>query len=237
MASSPLKPNHNLNHSHSLKTLIVAIDGPAGAGKSSVAKKLAKILNISYLDTGAMYRALAFKALENKINLEDEDQLVKLAKQTTIDLNDTPQGLKVLLDGKDVSDDIRTLEVTNNTFYVARAPKVREIMVEWQRRIAGEKSVVAEGRDIGTVVFPKATYKFYMDADIKERANRRYRELMEKGKTVDAQKLLEEVKERDEKDFSRSTGPLCRAEDAIYLETTHQSVDEVVEDVLKYIKK
>lgn len=230
MASSVPKTKHNP------KTLIIAIDGPAGAGKSTVAKKLAKVLQISYLDTGAMYRALTYKALQNKLNLEDEDALVKLAKDTIINLIETSQGLKVLLDQKDISEEIRTLEVTNNTFYIARAPRVREIMVDWQRKIAGEKGVIAEGRDIGTVVFPNATYKFYLDANLEERARRRQRELFEKGKAVDGQKLLEEVKERDEKDSTRATGPLRKAQDAIFLDTTHMTIDQTVEELLKHIK-
>lgn len=217
--------------------LIIAIDGPAGAGKSTVAKSIAKQLNISYLDTGAMYRSLTLKALKQGINLEDEDNLAAMAEKTSIDLIDTPQGLKVLLDGEDVSEDIRTVEVTNNTFYIARAPKVRAIMVKWQREIAGRRSVVAEGRDIGTVVFPNASFKFYLDANIEERTQRRYKELVAKNKIVDAQNLSKELKERDDKDKNRKVGPLKRAEDAHYIDTTHMNVDESVDAVLKVIQE
>ena len=142
-----------------------------------------------------------------------------------------------MLDGKDVSEDIRTVEVTNNTFYVARTPGVRNIMVDWQRKIAGLKGVVAEGRDIGTVVFPNADYKFYLDADIEERSNRRYKELVEKGKTIDAKKLLAELKERDEKDSSRKVGPLKKADDAVLIDTTNFTVDQTVEKLLKVINR
>ena len=220
------------------KNIVIAIDGPAGAGKSTVAKALAARLNFSYIDTGAMYRALTLKALRDKINLENEAQLVKLAKQTSIDLQGNPQsGLKVMLDGEDVSKEIRTIEVTNNTFYVARTPQVREVLVTWQRAIGQRKSIVMEGRDIGTVVFPKATYKFYLDANVEERSRRRIEELKAKGKLVDAQKLTQELQERDQKDFTRSVGPLKQAEDAVYMDTTFWSIDENVSQILKYIQK
>ena len=146
--------------------MTIAIDGPAGAGKSTVAKRLAKILNVAYLDTGAMYRALTLKALRQHIDLNNEGKLVELARKTKLDLKNCPEGVKIFLDGEDVSEEIRNHKVTNNTFYIAQAPKVREIMVQWQRRLGEKQSLVAEGRDIGTVVFPNASYKFYLDADL-----------------------------------------------------------------------
>ena len=218
------------------KTIIVAIDGPAGAGKSTVAKALAGRLNFSYIDTGAMYRALTLKALREKINFENEDALVQLARKTSIDLQGNPQnGLKVLLDGNDVSAEIRTIEVTNSTFHVARAPKVREVLVTWQREIGRKKNIVMEGRDIGTVVFPQARYKFYLDAESDVRAQRRIKELQEKGKDVDAQKIKNELKERDHKDRSRTAGPLKKAEDAIYIDSTNLSADQVVEKMMSFM--
>jgi len=215
---------------------IVTIDGPAGAGKSTVAKRLAKELNLSYLDTGAMYRALTLKAIRQNINLEDEEALVTLACQTTIDLENHASSLKVLLDSEDVSEDIRTIEVTNKTFYTARAPRVREIMVEWQRAIGSKKGVVVEGRDVGTVVFPQATNKFYLDANVDERSRRRIAELREKGNDVDADKLTAELKDRDNKDLTRSVGPLKKADDAVLIDSTDFSIDEVVEEMLKHIR-
>ncbi|MCA9408634.1 MAG: (d)CMP kinase [Candidatus Omnitrophica bacterium] len=216
--------------------LIVAIDGPAGAGKSTVAKRLAAILKCAYLDTGAMYRALTLKALREKINLEDEKSLVTLAQRTKIDLEDEGRNLRVFLDGQDVSKEIRSAEVTNNTFYIARAPKVREIMVRWQQDIGKRKSLIVEGRDVTTVVFPKATYKFYLDANLDERSHRRLKELKEKGNAVDASKLKKEIHERDNCDLKREVGALKKAQDAIYIDSTHLNLDEVVEQVMKHIK-
>jgi CMP/dCMP kinase len=214
---------------------IVTIDGPAGAGKSTVAKRLAKELNLSYLDTGAMYRALTLKAIRQNVDLGSEDALVVLAQKTVIDLQNNVSGVRVLLDGKDVSEDIRSLEVTNKTFHVASAPRVRKIMVEWQRAIGKKSGAVIEGRDVGTVVFPHASHKFYLDADLEERSRRRICELREKGNDVDADKLKAELKTRDTKDLTRSVGPLKKADDAVFIDSTHLSIDEVVREMLKHI--
>ena len=219
------------------QTQIVTIDGPAGAGKSTVAKQVAAALGLAYLDTGAMYRALTLKAIRQDVNLEDEDALVALAGQTMIDLENHALSVKVLLDEEDVSEAIRAIEVTNKTFYVARAPRVRAIMVEWQRVIGGKRGVVVEGRDIGTVVFPQATNKFYLDADLTERSRRRIEELRAKGNDIDADKLTAELEERDNKDKTRSVGPLKKADDAVVIDSTHLSIDEVVQEMLKAIKK
>lgn len=217
--------------------VVIAIDGPAGAGKSTVAKILAKRLCISYLDTGAMYRALTLKALRENINLEDGSKLAELAKVTRIELKASVFGLRILLDGDDVSEEIRTIEVTNNTFYIARAPEVRAIMVILQRQLGAKQSVVAEGRDIGTVVFPNATKKFYLDADFKERAQRRIKELQAKGKIVDEQQLQEELNDRDQKDFTRKVGPLKKAADAIVIDSTGLTAEQTAEKILQYFKK
>ena len=214
---------------------IITIDGPAGAGKSTVAKQLAQKLDLSYLDTGAMYRALTLKAIQQNVNLENEDDVVAMARQTHIDLENHAQGVKVILDGADVSEEIRTAEITNKTYFVAQKPRVREIMVEWQRLLGGKRGVVVEGRDVGTVVFPQARYKFYLDADIAERSRRRIEELREKGNDVDADKLTDELKERDNKDLTRSVGPLRKADDALFIDSTHLTINEVIEKMMKHI--
>ena len=219
-----------------MKIIIITIDGPAGAGKSTIARALAKRLKFSYLDTGAMYRALTLKALEQKIDLKEESALVKLAKHTQIDLQaDENQSLKVLLDGRDVTTAIRSLEVTNNTFYIARAPGVRAIMVQWQRTIGAKRNIVIEGRDAGTVIFPKATKKFYLDADFEERCQRRIRELKDQGKEFDELVLKLDLKERDDKDLTRKVGPLKKAKDAVLIDSTHLSVEEVIARMLEDI--
>lgn len=217
--------------------MVITIDGPAGAGKSTVAKELAKRLQFTYLDTGAMYRALTLKALREKEELIQEERLVKLAQRTVIDFKMDPKGaLRVYLDGQDVSEDIRSLEVTNNTFYIARAAGVRAIMVDWQRRIGKKNNVVVEGRDAGTVIFPEAPTKFYLDADFEVRSQRRIKELQAAGKTVDENTLKSELKERDHKDMSRAVGPLKKAEGAIVIDSTDSSVQDVVEKILGILK-
>ncbi len=223
-----------MNNGH----LIITIDGPAGAGKSTVAKELAKLLHISYLDTGAMYRALTLKALRQSVNLEDENALAELAKKTKIEFADDGQGgLNILLDGKNVSEDIRSPEVTNNTFYAARAPNVREILVEWQKAMGEKHSIVGEGRDLGTVVFPQATYKFYLDADVNERCERRIRELKAQGKVFDEAQLRQDLIERDQKDFSRAASPLKKANDMIVVDSTGLTAEQTSLKILKIIKK
>jgi len=223
--------------SENSQPIVVAIDGPAGAGKSTVAKALAQQLSFAYLDTGAMYRALTLKAVREKVNLEDEDALANLALRTQLDLKgNTRTGLKVFIDGQDVSEDIRTVEVTNSTFYIARAPRVREIMVDWQRRIGEKCNLVVEGRDVSTVVFPNAKFKFYLDANLEERAKRRIKELRDKGKDVQEDQMRADLQDRDQKDFTRKVGPLKKADDAVVLDTTFLSIEQVVAKMRSLIK-
>ncbi len=218
-------------------TTAITIDGPAGAGKSTVAKKIAQRLNFFYLDTGAMYRALTLKAVRQGLDLEDKNALVALAQKTSIDFKGDSSRTAVMLDGEDVSEAIRSLEITNNTFYIAREPDVRAVMVEWQRKIGSKRNIVVEGRDTGTVVFPKARLKFYLDANVEERARRRIAELEEKGKKVNHTELRTELESRDQKDRTRSVGPLKKADDAIVIDSTFLSADQVVDTMMEYIKK
>jgi cytidylate kinase len=219
-------------------TDIIAIDGPAGSGKSTVARLLARELKYSYIDTGAMYRALTLKAQRLKISLEDENALTKLAKDAEIDvIDDSKSGVKVILDGEDVSSLIRTPELTNKVSYIAKARGVRSRMKQTQRKIAERGKCVYEGRDIGTVVFPHAKYKFYLDADFNERSKRRYQEWTAKGHKVSYKVISDDLKLRDDKDMNRKIAPLKKADDAIYLDTTYLSIKQVVNRLKKYIKQ
>jgi len=218
--------------------MVITIDGPAGAGKSTVAKLVARQLGVAFMDTGAMYRALTVKALRMNVNLQDPAALVLLAEATIIDLlNEPGQPLKVLLDGEDVSEAIRSIEVTNKTFYIARTPGVRHLMVAWQQRISTRQSMVGDGRDLGTVVFPNAEHKFYLDADFKMRCQRRIDELKAKGQVVDEKVLALDLAERDHQDISRKVGPLKQADDAVLIDSTAMSVDAVVEFILAHVRK
>ncbi len=207
---------------------VVTIDGPAGAGKSTVAKALARELGFAYLDTGAMYRALTLKGMRRGVDWEDEEALVRLAAGTRVALASAGPSPVVRLDGEDVTEAIRMPEVTAKTFYVARAPRVREILVAWQRRMGEDADIVVEGRDAGTVIFPRAAIKFYLDAEPDERRRRRLEELRAKGVEVDPERLRREMEERDRKDRNRPVGPLRRAGDAIPVDSTRMPVEEVV---------
>ena len=218
------------------KPLIIAIDGPAGSGKSTVSKIIAGRLDLLYIDTGAMYRAITLKAIRQGLNLEDEKSLVSLAKSTKIDLKECADGLRVDLDGEDVSRAIRTPNVTANVKYIARTPGVRHEMVALQRSIGRKGSgAVLEGRDIGTIVFPDADYKFYLDASSDERAKRRCKELIEAGQNASVGGVKEDILIRDDSDMKRSVGALVKCDDAIFVDTTDLSIDQVVEKILKFI--
>ncbi len=213
--------------------MIIAIDGPAGSGKSTIAKMLAKELGYTYIDTGAMYRAVALKVKEKGINPENEEDVVKLMKNTKINLKPDTKGVKVFLDGVDVSDKIRTEEIGKIASKIARHPQVRKILVQMQRQLGKEaKNVVIEGRDTGTVIFPDADVKIFLTASPEVRAERRFKELKEKGINVDYQQILKEVKERDFLDTTRKDSPLKPAEDAVIIDTTNKSLEEVFKEIL-----
>ena len=211
---------------------IVAIDGPAGSGKGTVAKRLSDECNLLYIDTGAMYRAVAYKMLKNNIELNDEESIVELAKNSKIEFIDG----KTYLDGIDISTEIRTMEVTKIVSPVSSIVKLREILVDLQRKMAEGSDVIMEGRDITTVVFPNANYKIYLDADVEERANRRYKENKEKGIDTTFEEILENIKKRDYNDMHKEVGSLTRTEDAHYIDSTNMTIDEVVDAIKKIIE-
>ena len=207
--------------------LVVAIDGPSGAGKSTAGRALAARLGYTYVDTGAMYRALTLKALRAGLSPDAEGPLVELARETLIELEDG--GRRVRLDGQDVTPEIRSREVTTASSRVSAHPGVRRDMVERQRRLGAGGGVVLEGRDIGTAVFPDAEAKFYLDADPRKRARRRQAELRAAGSEVDLEELEREIRARDAADSTRADSPLTRAKDATLVDTTELAPDEVVE--------
>ena len=216
--------------------MIIAIDGPSGAGKSTLAKRLAKELRFVYLDTGAMYRALALKVLRQGIDLADDARLEELIAATEIDLQETNGNLAVLLDGLDVAAEIRTPEVSQMASKVSALRIVRARMLELQREMGRRGSVVAEGRDIGTVVFPEAEVKIFLDASANERARRRYNELQRAGRAVDYEETLREIEERDKRDSERDLAPLRKAEDALMMDSSSATADEVAAKVLSHIR-
>lgn len=210
----------------------IAIDGPGGAGKSTIAKALATRLSIDYIDTGAMYRALGLKLLRNGINLEDKASLSALLKTTEIDF----QGGNTLLDGEIVNDFIRTPEVAKMASDCSALGEVREKLVQLQRQMGQTKSVVMDGRDIGTNVLTDAEYKFYMTASPEERANRRYLELMAKGDTISYEQVLSDMNQRDANDMNRALNPLRKAEDAVEINTDNMGIEEVISAVMNYVR-
>ena len=216
---------------------IIAIDGPAGSGKSTIARLFAKRLRFAYIDTGAMYRAITLKVLRENIDLNNEEELTKLAGRTELDIvNDSDGNIKVKLDNEDVTSLIRTPKITNNVFYLAKLEGVREKMKETQRKIGRRGRCVFEGRDIGTVIFPDIKYKFYLDADFAERVKRRYEELLEEGHGISSEEVSKDLKVRDHKDMNREIAPLKRAEGAVYIDTTNMTITEVVDKLAGYIK-
>lgn len=220
--------------------MIIAIDGPAGSGKSTVSKRVAKTLGFLYVDTGAMYRAVTLKAIKNKIDFNDVESLVKIASGAKIELRpDKDNNLKIILDGADVTDAIRTPELTKNIKYIAGVARVRKEMVKIQRGVAesAAKGAVLEGRDIGTVVFPDADHKFYLDAGFSERVKRRHRELVEMGQAVGLSEVEKDARLRDKSDMTRDVAPLKRAEDAVLINTTKMTINEVADKIIKSIRK
>ena len=216
---------------------VVAIDGPAGTGKGTVAKIVADRLNLIYIDTGAMYRAVCVKALKNKIEPEELEKIEKILKDISIKLireNDTQ---KVLLDGEDVTEQIRTPKVDSYVAKFAAIKQVREKMTPLQRAMRSEGNIIMEGRDITTVVFPDAEVKIYLDATVEERAKRRYKQNIEKGIDCTYEEVLKSIKERHILETTRKIAPLKKADDAVYLDTTKLSIEEVVQRIIGIINE
>ncbi len=209
-----------------MRKLIIAIDGPVGSGKSTVARRVAELLGYTHLDSGAMYRAVAWKALRAGVPLDSSAKLEELASAVRIDLLPRGSKLHVVLDGEDITDQIRTTDVSRAASVVAAVAGVRRPLVEEQRRAGAQGGVVMEGRDIGTVVFPNADLKIYLDASAEVRAARRLKELEEKGEDSNLAKVLADVRERDRRDREREASPLVRAGDAVVVDNTAMDAEE-----------
>ncbi|MDH4099388.1 MAG: (d)CMP kinase [Nitrospirota bacterium] len=220
------------------KELIVAIDGPSSAGKSTVGKLLAKRLGYIYIDTGAMYRAMGWKAVRDGINLEDGRAIARFCDETMVDLSLNAGGKShVLVDGIDVTEAIRTPEMSMMASAISAKQPVRERLVELQRSLGEKGGVVLEGRDVGTVIFPNAGAKFYLDADVRERGRRRWEEMRSKGETVDLEETIEAIRRRDHNDMNRDHSPLKKADDAVLIDSTGLSVDEVIEKMAMVVRE
>ena len=215
----------------------VAVDGPAGAGKSTVSRRAAKILGLVYVDTGALYRAIGLYAIEKGIDTKDEQAVTSVLKDITVDLDNSGGEQRVLLCGEDVTGNIRTGAVSMAASDVSSYPEVRAFLLETQKKIAREKSVIMDGRDIGTVVLPEADVKVFLTADAQVRAKRRFLELTERKEKVDYNTILAEINERDHNDKNRAVAPLKQADDAILLDTSKMSFDESIQALVNIIRK
>ncbi|MDY6913334.1 MAG: (d)CMP kinase [Planctomycetota bacterium] len=218
--------------------MIITIDGPAGAGKSTVARRLAGRLGIAYLDTGTTYRAVTLKALRDKVNLADASALAETARRANIELTCLPDGTRVLLDGRDVTQEIRSAEVSEKSHHIAQSPGAREVLVELQRRLG--KSIgafVAEGRDQGSVVFPEADVKFYLDAKPSVRARRRCDEMADRGEQADYQGVLAAILRRDSRDRRRDVAPLVKPKGAVEIDTSDMTIEQVVDHLVNCLER
>ena len=215
-----------------MNNITIAIDGPAGAGKSTIAKLIANKLDINYIDTGAMYRAITYKCLCNNIDFNDTQAIIDITKNSTINIKDNI----IYLDNAPLGEEIRTMEVNDNVSNVAKIKEVRLLLVEIQRHLSYNNSIILDGRDIGSYVFPNADYKFFLVATPEERGSRRFKELKEKGYDVNLNDIIENLIKRDEIDSSRDFAPLSKATDAIEIDTTGKGIDEVSNELLSFIK-
>ncbi|WOV85410.1 (d)CMP kinase [Sporosarcina jeotgali] len=219
------------------KGIQIAIDGPAAAGKSTIAKITATKLGYTYIDTGAMYRALTYKALEEHIDVYDDEALTHLLERIDIELTPTEEGQIVRVDGEDITEAIRSQEVTSNVSATAAQPHVRELMVEKQRLLANSKGVVMDGRDIGTAVLPNAELKIFMTASVEERAERRFAENTKRGINRSMAQLCKDIADRDKADTERIASPLKQASDAIFIDTTSMSIEQVADEIIQHAEE
>ncbi len=219
--------------------MIIAIDGPSGAGKSTLGKMLAKELNLLYLDTGAMYRAVGWAVLEANVSFDDKAKIAEIARNSKIELLGEPDNLQIFFDGKDVSAEIRTNEIGQAASIVSGVSEVRKILVEHQRTLGeiSKNGAVLDGRDIGTVVFPNADVKFFLTAKPEARARRRYKEDVAKQRAVSYKQTFAEIRERDERDVSREDSPLAIAEDAVVIDTSELDLTEVFEQMIAVVRE
>ena len=211
----------------------IAIDGPAGAGKSTISKLIAKNLGINYIDTGAMYRAITYKCIKEDIDVNDIQRVVDLCSRTDVDFVDN----YIYLDGQRLNEEIRTLQVSSRVSDVAKIPQVREFLLEKQRDIGKRSDVILDGRDVGTHIFPDAKYKFFLNASAQERGRRRYQELIDKGQSVVLEEIIEDIKKRDYIDSTREVAPLVKADDAIEVDTTSMTIDQVVTYISDMVRR
>lgn len=217
--------------------MIIAIDGPSGAGKSTLGRKLARELGYLYIDTGAMYRAVALAVLESKVSLTDAEAVAAAAREADIKLEGDPDSLRVSLNGRDVSEEIRTEEVSHASSVISTIPEVRRTLVNRQRKMGERGSVVLDGRDIGTVVFPNADVKFFLTAQPRERAARRFREERLRERDVTFDETLSDINTRDQRDSTREDSPLAIAETAIVIDSTDLSIEDVFERMLGVVRE
>jgi cytidylate kinase len=216
-----------------MENLVIAIDGPAGAGKSTISKLIAKNLGINYIDTGAMYRAITYKCIKEDIDVNDIQRVVDLCSRTDVDFVDN----HIYLDGQRLNEEIRTLQVSSRVSDVAKIPQVREFLMEKQREIGKRSDVILDGRDVGTHIFPDAKYKFFLNASAQERGRRRYQELIDKGQSVVLEEIIEDIKKRDYIDSTREVAPLVKADDAIEVDTTSMTIDQVVTYISDMVRR
>lgn len=210
----------------------IAIDGPAGAGKSTIARRVAKELSFQYVDTGAMYRVIAWYMLQNGITPDDDKRLSEACRRIELDVCYVDGNQRMILNGEDVTEKLRTEAVGNMASVAGARPCVRERLLNLQRDLAARADVIMDGRDIGTNILPDAELKIYLTASVETRAKRRYLEQTEKGEICDMQKIAEDIKERDARDMGREIAPLCQAEDAVLVDTSDMSIDEVTETII-----